>query len=100
MITKAEKMKVQYKKKVKRIADVKAIGLVLDNKGQTVNLYEKRPFPLMVEKNGNMVVAVTTALPGIQVEDEVNRDMQLKTSLPLRMRNTSCKKKENVMQIP
>ena len=45
MITKAEKMKVQYKKKVKRIADVKAIGLVLDNKGQTVNLYEKRPFP-------------------------------------------------------
>ena len=54
----------------------------------------------MVEKNGNMVVAVTTALPGIQVEDEVNRDMQLKTSLPLRMRNTSCKKKENVMQIP
>ena len=53
---------------------IKAVGVALYDIGKTVRLLEKKPISHML-KDSNMVADMPRAHPGIQVQEEVGKDI-------------------------
>ena len=58
------------------------------------------PVPHMLEEDGDMVVEMPRAHPGLKVLVEVNTGMYEKTGLLLRMGRTSMTRKGKILQVP
>ena len=68
-------MKGQYKKKAERNADIETVGVVLDNEGKTVRLFEKKLIPHMWKDVNMLVLSMPRVHPSMQVQVEVLNDM-------------------------
>ena len=76
---------VQHEMSGGQKVEIKTVKMVLDSGGKPVRLSMNKPIPHMLEENGEMVVAMPRAHPGVRVQVEVDKDMYERTGLPLGM---------------
>ena len=97
---KVEKLVVKHETPGDKNVEIKSVKMVLNSGGKPVLLSSDKPIPHMLEVEGQMVVAMPRAHPGVRVQVEVNKDMYEMTGLPLRMGRSSMTKSGKILQIP